>query len=678
MSTEKSTSGSTNAATSNTTRGVVDASSPAKVHLLDIGSGSGHQYGDCLLCEFGDVSVLIDGGHRGDEELVMEQLQQLLGQNSTVTVSLIIITHPHDDHIGCIPSLVDQGLLKADSALVCDPQYRWGNPGDTDAEFSGRDERVRAIVEATLEHDRTNLDDESLAGFIDAMPNLETRYRNMLDRLRNDGTTVVLHGTDAAAEAALLNDLSRVGLEVLGPSVENLRECFRLLTEGQTDAIRAFDSTLDFDFNSATIVANAYRSLVEGGVTDAVPRNRGAVNLQSLVTSFNYRDQHFIFAGDMQFADPQVDSDMLIEGVEEMRAAIRERAPYAFVKLSHHGSDNAFDEVTMADYGDTVLYGICCGNSPGHHPNPVVLRLLNRNRRTIDWVRTDRNGLVTITFNPGQPPRIQLTRGRKDDPTPPRSTPPTPFTDTDLLAAAAAPAPTGVQPSAESSGGGSSFTFTTTIPSNAIRFAVTLDLLAGSSALPSPNVVSDTTDADVASQIHRASDPVPKDELTPNSADDAESEPGNSGFLNIDADCNVDWRAAKSLLKLRSQVNARAPRRNKASDGTIGDAAHCQRTSDHNPWVRDGSIGVVTAMDITNDPAHGCDANTIAEAIRASRDQRVKYIIWNKRIANSSAIGTAEPWQWRRYTGTNPHTKHIHISVKPDKPNYDSTADWAI
>lgn len=677
MSTEKSTSASTNAATSNTTRGVADASSPAKVHLLDIGSGSGHQYGDCLLCEFGDVSVLIDGGHRGDEELIMEQCQQLLGQDSPVTVSLIIITHPHDDHIGCIPSLVDQGLLRADSALVCDPQYRWGNPGDTDAEFTGRDERVRAIVEATLEHDRTNLDDETLAGFIDAMPNLETRYRTMLDQLRDAGTTVVLHGTDAQAEAALLNDLSRAGLEVLGPSVENLRECFRLLTEAQTDAISAFDSTLDFDFSSAATVANAYRSLVEGGVTDAVPRNRGAVNLQSLVTSFNYRDQHFIFAGDMQFADPQVESDMLIEGVEAMRESIRERAPYAFVKLSHHGSDNAFDDVTMADYGDTVLYGICCGNAPGHHPNPVVLRLLNRNRRTIDWVRTDRNGLVTITFNPGQPPRIELTRGRKDDPTPPRTTSPTPFTDTDLLATAAS-SPTSAQPSAENSGGGSSFTFTTTVPSNAIRLSVTLDLLAGSSPTASPGGVSVTTDADVASQIHRASEPVPKEELTPNSADDADSEPGNSGFLNIDADCDVDWRAAKSLLKLRSQVNARAPRRNKASDGTIGDRAHCQRTSDHNPWVRDGSVGVVTAMDITNDPANGCDANTIAEAIRASRDRRVKYIIWNRRIANSSAIGNAEPWQWRPYSGPNPHTKHVHISVKPDKPNYDSTVDWAI
>jgi beta-lactamase superfamily II metal-dependent hydrolase len=676
MSTEKRTSGATNVAANNETTGLADASSDAKVHLLDIGSGSGHQYGDCLLCQFGEVSVLIDGGHRGDEELVMSQLRQLLNQNSPVRVSLIIITHPHDDHIGCLPSLVDQGLLKADWALVCDPQYRWGNPGDTDAEFTGRDERMRGILEATLEHDRTDLDDETLAGFIDSMPNLETRYRTMLDQLRGSGT-VVLHGTDAAAEADLVNAFSGVGLEVLGPSVEHLRECFRLLTEGQTDAIRAFDSTLDFDFNSPTTVANTYRALVEGGVTDAVPRNRGAVNLQSLVTSFNYLDQHFIFAGDMQFADPQVDSQMLIDGVEDMRASIRRGAPYAFAKLSHHGSDNAFDEVTMADYGDTVLYGICCGNSPGHHPNPVVLQLLKRNRQTIDWVRTDRNGLVSITFRPGAPPDIKLTRGRKDDSTPPRPPRPAPFADTALVAAAA-PTPGSAQLFVESSGGGgSNFTFSTTVPANATRLAVTLDLQPNS-AQPSPSMLSVTTDADVSPQVYRASDPVPREELTPNSADDVESEPGSSSSLNIDANCDVDWRPAKSILKLRSQVNVRAPHRNKASDGTIGDKAHCQRNSDHNPWVRDGSIGVVTAIDITNDPAGGCDANTIAEAIRASRDPRVKYIIWNRRIANSSAMGNSQPWQWRPYHGTNPHTKHVHISVKPDKSSYDSTVDWAI
>ena len=223
---------------------------------------------------------------------------------------------------------------------------------------------------------------------------------------------------------------------------------------------------------------------------------------------------------------------------------------------------------------------------------------------------------------------------------------------------------------------GSDFTFTAKVPANATRLSVTLDLQPGRVPGASHAVMSMTTDADFL-EVHEAGDR-PEEELTPNSADDVESEPGSAEFSNIDADCDVRWRAAKSLLTLRDQVNARAPRRNKASDGTIGDAAHCQRNSDHNPWIRDGSIGVVSALDITHDPPGGCDANTIAEAIRASRDSRVKYIIWKKRIANSAAIGSAEPWQWRPYNGSNPHTSHIHISVKPDKVSYDSTSTWSI
>jgi beta-lactamase superfamily II metal-dependent hydrolase len=656
--------------------GLTDAASDIKVHLLDIGSGKRHQYGDCLLCEFGDVSVLIDGGHRGDEELIMDQLTTLLNQTSPVTVSLIITSHPHDDHIGSLPSLVAQGVLKAKWALVCDPQYRWGEPGDTDSEFAGRDERVRGIAEAVLEHDRTDLDDAAVAGFVDSVANLETRYRTMLEQLADEGTRVVRHGTDAEEEAELIAALEPVRLDVIGPSLEQLRECYRLVTGGQTDAVNMFDSTADFDLDSAAGVANAYRSLVSG-FADALPKNRGAINLQSLITRFEYKERRFIFAGDMQFADPQVESQMLIDGVAEMRERIRERAPYDFVKLSHHGSDNAFDKLTITDYGKTALYGICCGDAPGQHPNPVVLELLDKNRNRLDWVRTDRNGLVSITFNPSGP-SIKLTRGKKDDATPPRKETPRPdgFTDSEAVLPSAA---------REASAGGSDYTFTTKLPPNATRLSLTLDVQPSPApfapaARTAINVSSDISEAGFGPsepQVHEAGD-FPQDELTSNSADDVESEPGSSEFLNIDADCNGPWRVAKSLLMLRDQVNRRAPRRNKASDGTIGDAAHCQRTSDHNPWVRDGSIGVVTALDLTHDVSGGCDANTIAEAIRASRDTRVKYVIWNRRIANSAAIGGSQPWQWRPYGGSNPHTKHVHISVKPDKASYDSKVSWAI
>lgn len=134
------------------------------------------------------------------------------------------------------------------------------------------------------------------------------------------------------------------------------------------------------------------------------------------------------------------------------------------------------------------------------------------------------------------------------------------------------------------------------------------------------------------------------------------------------------WRVAKSLETLRSQVNTAHPDRRKDSDGTIGDEAHATRNSDHNPWVQDGSTGVVTALDITHDPAHGVDTYAIAETLRKNRDARLKYIISNRRIFSSQV----SPWEWRPYNGTNPHDQHVHISVLSDKKEYDDTSPWKL
>jgi hypothetical protein len=166
----------------------------------------------------------------------------------------------------------------------------------------------------------------------------------------------------------------------------------------------------------------------------------------------------------------------------------------------------------------------------------------------------------------------------------------------------------------------------------------------------------------------------PKAELTPNLCND----PVEGKSTRSTTRAAPSWRIAKSLLVLRDQLNRKTPGRDKVSDGTIGDPRHQARTSDHNPWVRDGSIGVVTAMDVTHNRVKGVDAGILAEAIRTSRDPRVKYIIWNSQIANSAPQGGAAPWAWRPYTGSNKHTHHVHISVKPDKSSYDSESPWGV
>ena len=132
----------------------------------------------------------------------------------------------------------------------------------------------------------------------------------------------------------------------------------------------------------------------------------------------------------------------------------------------------------------------------------------------------------------------------------------------------------------------------------------------------------------------------------------------------------ASWRVAKFLLHLREQINARAPDRDKSSDGTIGDTAHAARASDHNP----DRNGVVKAIDISNDPAHKVRSRDIAEAIRKSKDSRVSYVISDGEIFSA----TVSPWKWRKYTGTNPHFQHVHISAKALPALYDNERDWAL
>lgn len=128
-------------------------------------------------------------------------------------------------------------------------------------------------------------------------------------------------------------------------------------------------------------------------------------------------------------------------------------------------------------------------------------------------------------------------------------------------------------------------------------------------------------------------------------------------------------RAANALNVLLNQLNNRAPGRNKASDGWIGDADHQNRNSDHNPWYPPPGGGIVTARDFTHDPGGGLDCQWLADTLVTNRDPRIKYIIWNRRIW-TPGVG------WRAYTGSNAHTHHLHLSVVASPAN-DTATPWA-
>ena len=140
----------------------------------------------------------------------------------------------------------------------------------------------------------------------------------------------------------------------------------------------------------------------------------------------------------------------------------------------------------------------------------------------------------------------------------------------------------------------------------------------------------------------------------------------------------MTYRDAKSLLTLRDQIDAAWPNRSKASDGMLGDKIHIAEgsASDHNPWLLDSSgIGVVRALDITHDPAHGCDTYALADRLRLATDHRLAnggYIISDHRIT-----GPQHGWEWVAYNGADPHTGHMHVSVSKTQLLYDDTSAWA-
>jgi hypothetical protein len=117
-------------------------------------------------------------------------------------------------------------------------------------------------------------------------------------------------------------------------------------------------------------------------------------------------------------------------------------------------------------------------------------------------------------------------------------------------------------------------------------------------------------------------------------------------------------KATPAAIAVLRQATAISPSRKKASDGLLPSRAHLRQNpnSDHNSGL---------AVDLTHDPKKGIDCADIFKKLQD--DPRVKYLIFNHRIWTPQQ-GTDI------YTGSNPHTSHIHISIK-DKCGND-TSPW--
>lgn len=138
------------------------------------------------------------------------------------------------------------------------------------------------------------------------------------------------------------------------------------------------------------------------------------------------------------------------------------------------------------------------------------------------------------------------------------------------------------------------------------------------------------------------------------------------------------------LVALRTEFNLVAPHRDKGADGWIGDLAHQQEVSDHNPDetgrvpVKDADIlNEVHAIDIDKDLGPGLDLDVFVERIRlahlAGRDNRLQYIIWRGRIASRSW-----GWTWRPYAGPSKHFDHAHFSARYTTAQESDASLWGV
>ncbi len=396
-----------------TTPGEVDARTPSvAVHLLDVGQ---QQYGDAVLCIFGGkISVLIDGAHPGNytddgraHPSLQSQIADLLGQpEDKCKVDLLIVTHGHSDHIGCLPALVEAEILGARWALVADPGLAWGRKGGhvPDASTLTTDQ---ILVAALREEPLSPLtDDSTVQEFLTDAASLETKYNAMLDQLGKAGTSVVRLGRDNPAD--LVSAFASIGLVIHGPSQDILLK----LAEMISDRGRDFDALSQLD-KTDLVVAYKQLMLTRIDAQDKAGSIGALVNCQSIVTSFQYEGVRLLFSGDMQFQDPEIGDSDVTAALFALRKQVA-RGKYDFVKLGHHGSYNAFSEEMLGELSSTKWYGICAGSGSRSHPNPETLSVLKEHTSEITWLRTDRNGQSSYLFPKGND-SVQITRGKAND-----------------------------------------------------------------------------------------------------------------------------------------------------------------------------------------------------------------------------------------------------------------------
>lgn len=459
-----------------------DAATP-RYFLLDMGK---EKYGDAILCLVGGKRILIDGGHPGDFDgqpgsaPLPAQIDDILGGARPHHIDLLICTHCHLDHIGCLPKMIKNNVFKVSKALVADEKLGWGKKIAAPDTAVLPDSPVAARVVAALREEPRADDFESDAAierFLQDAVTLETTYKGMLQALEDAGTKIIRYGRNSVT--ALLKEYASTGLTILGPTKKHLEICRKAIAQSTQDAITDTVQLMQSDAGGSDIAL--YRRLSSAATQDAMAdgsRLGSALNNQSIVIALGPASNRVLLTGDMQFSDPAVSG--LDAEMTKLRKKVAQAGPFAFVKLAHHGSHNGLDDSVRQEWGATKLFAVSGGSNDTGHPAREVLKLLKAETATITWARTDKNG------------RIQLTPSNKTKPFVPAKG--------SLNDAAANTAPhdvlTHVEPKTviERVAGGGPIEITARVPDHLRRVVITIESDGGGSSRsiqdPNPNPLS--------------------------------------------------------------------------------------------------------------------------------------------------------------------------------------------
>lgn len=139
-----------------------------------------------------------------------------------------------------------------------------------------------------------------------------------------------------------------------------------------------------------------------------------------------------------------------------------------------------------------------------------------------------------------------------------------------------------------------------------------------------------------------------------------------------------NWRSAACLDVLLAEADAANPRRDRRSDGGLGDARHRGqgKASDHNPWVIVAGVGVFRARDFDTD---GLDvAGAFERMRRLAHAGKLPQLTPGGYLIYAGRITAPDFSEWREYTGPNPHVTHGHVSASLLAERFDDRRPWNV